>query len=271
MEQADLLQPEPPKKPLLISTDQVRMLMRKRYPAPEWAFMEEVAPATGGGRGYADAIAMNLYQSRGHAVHGFEIKTSRSDWLRELKQPDKAEAIFKFCDYWWIVAPRGVVKEGELPPTWGLIDAREATLLTAVAAPKLTAVPLTRGFFASIMRRSHETLEARARSLVRIELDEARRRQQEDIERQVRDRTRQATETEKHVAEFMEATGLPFDRYSGPPIETIKMAQQLEKLGAGWGTHEGPLGKLLELADDLERTSAHAREAVAAIGLRAAK
>ena len=36
----------------------------------------------GGGR-YADAIAMNLWPSRGLAVHGFEIKISRGDWQRE--------------------------------------------------------------------------------------------------------------------------------------------------------------------------------------------
>src|SRR4051812_4949848 len=91
--------------------------------APEYAILKEVAKGTGtnGGR-YADAVAMSLYPSRGLHLYGFEVKTSRADWLSELKSPRKAEDIACFCDFWYLViGSNDIVKVGELPETWGLI------------------------------------------------------------------------------------------------------------------------------------------------------
>ena len=61
----------------------------------------------------------NDYATPYMAVHGFEVKVSRSDWLRELKDPCKSEAWSRYCHHWWLVAPRDVVKPGELPENWG--------------------------------------------------------------------------------------------------------------------------------------------------------
>lgn len=127
--------------------------------APEWAVMTEVASHTGGGGGdtrYADAIAMNLWPSRGLAIHGFEVKVYRGDWLRELKSPEKAEAIHRFCDYWWIVAPDGVVLDGELPEGWGLFSPNNGARLRVVtkAAKVAEPTPAGRGFLAAMLRRA---------------------------------------------------------------------------------------------------------------------
>lgn len=127
--------------------------------APEWAVMTEVASRTGGGGGdtrYADAIAMNLWPSRGLAIHGFEVKVYRGDWMRELKNPEKAEAIHRFCDYWWIVAPDGVVLDGELPEGWGLLSPNNGARLRVVtkAAKVAEPTPAGRGFLAAMLRRA---------------------------------------------------------------------------------------------------------------------
>jgi hypothetical protein len=59
-------------------------LLAARYCAPAWAIFYEVANATGAnGSRYADAVAMSLYPSRGLELHGFEVKKSRWDWVRE--------------------------------------------------------------------------------------------------------------------------------------------------------------------------------------------
>jgi hypothetical protein len=77
---------------------EVRAALMNRYCAPEWATFFEVANSTGGGAvRSADAVAMSLYPSRGLRLHGFEIKVSRSDWLHELKQPDKSVAVQRFA------------------------------------------------------------------------------------------------------------------------------------------------------------------------------
>lgn len=101
-----------------MNTHQIRETLRKKYTLPEFVLMEEVRDAAGyNSRRSADGIAMSMWPSRGLEIHNFEIKASRSDWLRELKDPAKADAIANFCDKWWIVAAPGVVKEGELPST----------------------------------------------------------------------------------------------------------------------------------------------------------
>lgn len=71
---------------------------------------------------YADAIACSLWRSRGFWLQGFEIKVSKSDWKRELKDPAKAEEIARFCRHWWVVAPPGIVDVDELPLSWGLLE-----------------------------------------------------------------------------------------------------------------------------------------------------
>ncbi len=62
--------------------------------------------------------------SRGNEIDGHELKVTRSDWLRELDTPVKADAWWPYCTRWWIVAPPGVVLDGELPAGWGLMEPR---------------------------------------------------------------------------------------------------------------------------------------------------
>src|SRR6266849_640871 len=103
--------------------DRIQAALRDRYPIRAWALFFEVADGTGAyQRGYADALAMSLYPSRGLDLHGFEVKTARQDWLNELKNPDKAERFAKFCDYFWLVTgSEEVAKKDEVPANWGLL------------------------------------------------------------------------------------------------------------------------------------------------------
>lgn len=128
--------------------------LRQRYCPPEWALFFEVANATGGfASRRADAIAMNLWPSRGLAFHGFEIKVARYDWLREIKNPAKAEVIARYCDFWWVVTPCNLIKDGELPETWGLLEVNEqGNIRQKTAAIKTKAVPHDRAFIASLLR-----------------------------------------------------------------------------------------------------------------------
>lgn len=138
----------------------VRAALRKRYAAPAWALLEEVRNKTGYGGGperYADALAMSLWPSRGLELHGFEIKASRGDWLRERDDPEKAEAISAYCDRWWLVVQSdGIVLDGELPPTWGLLVLRGKVLATVTEAAKREPKAIGRAFLASLLRRATE-------------------------------------------------------------------------------------------------------------------
>lgn len=271
-EQLDLMpaEAEETKAPVVMNTEHARAMVRKRFDAPEWACMLEVAPATGGGTRYADAIAVNLWSSRGHAVIGMEIKVSRSDWLRELKKPEKAEtSVYRFCDKWYLVAPKGVVKDGELPQTWGLLELRASGLVEVVAAPKLTPEPVTKGFFASLIRRSVEGIEALATHKASQAMREANLRHRELVDREVKDRTRSYAELLEHLKKIEAETGMDFtsDDWRGKRVEakTIRLAQRLETLESWHGA--GAVSRLKALAKTLDDMAKDVREATAATEL----
>ena len=140
-----------------LDAQELLALLKVRYPAPSWALIPQVGDRTGGWSRCADAIGVSCWPSLGLAVHGFEIKSYRGDWLREVKNGEKSQALFRFCDYWWIVAGNDqIVQPGELPPTWGLLVAKGGKLHVAHGAPPLTPEPLTKTFIASVLRESLE-------------------------------------------------------------------------------------------------------------------
>jgi hypothetical protein len=117
----------------------------------------------------ADFMAVDMWPSTGNAVHGHEIKISRSDWLRELRKPEKSLPFIELVDYWWLAVPdASMVRPGELPNDWGLLVLSGLGLRAKVAAPRLQHAlpvvvqdrrdqPLPRGFVASLLRATHKT------------------------------------------------------------------------------------------------------------------
>ena len=202
----------------MIRTADINAALRLRFTSPEWALMFEVGQGTGahGGR-YADAIAMNLYPSRGLEIHGFEVKVSRSDWQRELKNPEKAEKIFQYCDRWWIVAPDGIVSQVELPPTWGLMEYKDDKLKIVHQAPKLEARPLSRPFFASLMRRSSQLDESTVTKLVETRLRAAREEDAKRLERTIETRLSVMKSKLDKVEEIEKAAGISFTDWGAGP------------------------------------------------------
>jgi hypothetical protein len=108
---------------------------------PEWAYMEHVADQTGWANRRIDALAMHLWQSRHHEVHAYEVKVSRSDFKRELADPDKAAVWTAWVEHFWIVAPAGMLQPAEVPATWGLLVVRGGGLAIAKRAPRLREKP----------------------------------------------------------------------------------------------------------------------------------
>lgn len=148
--------------------------LRRRFPAPEYATLPGVRDGTGwNSQRTIDAMVMGLWPSRGLLLHGVEIKVSRGDWLRELRNPNKQETIFKRCDRFWLaVGDADIVQKGELPETWGLlVPHRGGTLKIKTQAPELEPEPLDRGFLAAILRRADENMrDPETESRVRLEL-----------------------------------------------------------------------------------------------------
>lgn len=210
-------------------THEIAAAMRVRYPAPEWALFFEVANATGSnGKTRADAVAMNLYPSRGLEVYGFEFKAHRSDWKKELSSP-KAEPVAKYCDKWFVVAAEGVILDvNEVPAGWGYIKAMNGQLRTIKEAPHRESTPIDRHFLASILRRSSENDQA--------VMDEFLRREREKIRKNVEDEYRQRRESENRnrsslqesVNKFQQISGIEINAYNGERLgELVKLAELL--------------------------------------------
>jgi hypothetical protein len=117
--------------------------LKLQYEEREWVLLPQVRAGTGGYvQRTADAIAINCWRSRGMVLHGFEFKSRRSDWLRELKAPEKQEeGIYK-----------DLVKREEVPDTWGFARPKGDKLEIVVKAPKLKPVELDRPFVASVLK-----------------------------------------------------------------------------------------------------------------------
>jgi hypothetical protein len=85
-----------------------------------------------------DAVSLQLWPSSGMLLDGYEIKVSRSDWLRELKNPAKAQEFVGLVDrLWLVVSDEAIVKDGELPESWGLLAAKDGALRLKHRATRL--------------------------------------------------------------------------------------------------------------------------------------
>jgi hypothetical protein len=191
--------------------------LEKRYSAPHWQFLRELRNDTGFQSSRAcDALAVGMYHSRGQLLIGFEKKISRSDWLRELKEPQKAEAIAQFCDHWYVVIPDAeIVEIGELPPTWGLLHVKGNTIRALREAPTLTPRPIDRGMLAAIVERAIEnalqpyliTKQEAKQSELDMEFERGKNSAARDVEA--------AKELREQVKAFEEASGIEIRGYSG--------------------------------------------------------
>lgn len=117
--------------------------LRDRYPQAEgWAFMDEVTPpgVPNEPRRRFDAIAIGLWPSMGELVHGFEIKTARSDFINEINNPAKSGQLLRWCNYFWLVCPPNIAQDDEVPFTWGIIHVHESGLRIRRKAPLLKAI-----------------------------------------------------------------------------------------------------------------------------------
>ncbi len=210
-------------------------LIRKRHPSPSWIVVEELGNATGSYvNRHADAVAIGLWPSHGHELHGFEIKASRSDLKREFDDPSKADAVGKFCDFWWLVVTDLKILDGlAVPIAWGVLYPKGKVLRIHQKAPKRDATAITRGFSAALIRKvclswvpkhEHEELKKTAR-------DEAMKQLTNDraMERDIA--VRELADLRKTIDRFQEHSGVDIaQRYHDDNMIGLS-SWELEQIG----------------------------------------
>lgn len=232
-----------------VTADALVRLLRARHPSPAWAFFPEFRESTGHDVRTLDALAVGLFPSAGLEVHGFEVKVSRGDLLREIKDPAKSDAIGRFCNRFWLVVPDASVVAGiehEMPATWGIMVRAEKTarseerLRVAKKAERLTGIGAAhvRGFVASLARRVGGEEAVPRRDFDRLVAEEVAKKREEDrrfyerqIEWRAKDAEARAERAETALQKFNDAVG---DRIEGWNAEKIGGAVRvvLESKGA---------------------------------------
>ena len=218
------------------------LALRDHFRSPEYALLPQVRNGTGFERSArtADAIVMGVWPSRGLHLHGIEIKVSRTDWMREKDHPEKAEEISRFCDFWWLAAgSESIVRDGELPPTWGLLVPNDKGKLRIKNVPteSKNPTPITRLFLASLLRKTTEAAAVFTDidAAIKAQVDKRAADIKADLEKKADYHTQQRLkayeELQKRVAAFEDASGVKLDRYSehfnveiGQAVKALRMA-----------------------------------------------
>lgn len=232
-----------------------------------WAYFEEVRNKTGYGAGperSADAVAMSLWPSRGLLLHGFEVKASRADWLRELRDPSKADAFIRYCDHWWLVTEPDVVEDGELPPTWGHLVRRKSKLVQATAAPELQSQECDRRFLAALLRAAGRRSEVTPEQIADAE------KSGREAERQVMDQRIEVYVDETKslrgkIKRFEDASGLSLEGRWPAPYSPSELGAAVKLVLEGEAKTENIETRLRRLGEQAEEIAKQAFDLAPAV------
>lgn len=109
-------------------------------------------------RAIADYLVQDCWGNYGpenqrHPLLGFEVKVSRSDYLRELKDLGKSEPFRRVCSEWYVVVSDPKIVRDDLPDGWGLLYAQGDGLRCArKSAVNPDPEPMPRGLIAGFLR-----------------------------------------------------------------------------------------------------------------------
>jgi hypothetical protein len=211
-----------------VTAERIGVMVRDCYPAEQYAMFYEVRDGTGFHASRScDALVISLWPSRGLEISGFEFKVSRQDWVKELANPAKAEAIAAYCDRWWLcVSNTGIVQPGELPPTWGLMDASGDSLKVVKEAEKLKPIELDRLFVAAIARsaQKHSPGAAAIAAAVKAARDEWEKRERKDESYRAQRDSEEINRLKRSIEEFEAASGIRISSWDAPKIgQAVKL------------------------------------------------
>ncbi|ELT47402.1 hypothetical protein [Brucella intermedia] len=243
-----------------VTAADIKVALRRLYPDPEWAILFEVGDATGARHTrFADAVVMSLWPSRGLTLTGIEIKVSRSDWNKERSQPEKAETIAAYCDYWTLLTGPGVVHDvSEIPPAWGWIEYDGARFTTRKTPTLTEAKPVTRQFLAALLRRASRTDKAAIDAEIDRRNSEMEARFNERVEMAARRRTAASEDAIAAIEQFEQASGIKIGDYSrftgtGTDIGRVTKAIIASGIDSSWNGLYAIADTLRKASDEIEK------------------
>jgi len=168
-----------------------------------------------------DAIAIGMWGSTGRLIHGFEIKTSRSDWLREVKDVSKADPFIEQCDRWWLVTgDMSISKPEEIPEAWGWMNATKTGLRIQRPAKPLpqSEVHIKRLWAFALIRRAAERGDINS-----PEFTAALQRHRDEVERRAEGRIKAETARAVPELERLRERVETFEKDSGMKLDDWRL------------------------------------------------
>lgn len=192
-----------------ITARELANAIRLRYEPPEWHVEDEVTLA---GR-RLDLVALNMWTTRNHRIVGFEIKVSRGDWVRELDAFQKSEDWCAVVDAFYVVTPPKLIRDGELPDGWGLLELSGSRMMTrkhAAVREGVSVIPREiAARFLSRMAAKDSAIEREARWHANDKLrEEADARARETLGRQYEGDRKELAELRAQYDEIVKALGV---------------------------------------------------------------
>lgn len=155
-----------------MSEKEITKALFRYFEGREWACFDQLRLGSGWDcERTIDFFAMNTWPSKGHQTIAIEIKVSRSDFTREIRNPEKRLAAMTLCDRYFFVAPKGMLKQEDMPPNVALweydVDAKKMESMphwygTSKVA-KLTVPSMS--FVAAVLRRQAKIEQQADRNL----------------------------------------------------------------------------------------------------------
>lgn len=200
-----------------VTTGGLMDLVSARYPRDRYALFFDVPDNVGTNQHRrADAIAIGCWGSVGRLIEGFELKSSRSDWLREVGHVTKADPFIERCDKWWLVTSSPTIaKLEEIPACWGWMAATKGGLRVQKPAVQLPQDGKTihRLFAIGLLRKMQDSLMDEPTVVQRLK--EAREVREADIAAKVQAgitrANREAIEIRDKVDKFERESGIKLD------------------------------------------------------------
>jgi len=153
-------------------------MIRQRYPldqSPGYhrrVVLEQVPDGTGMYQGHwIDVAVFDMWPSKGLLREAFEIKVSRSDFIRELQHPAKHKWVLECFHHFWFVAPQDVIQLEELPANVGWMCPRGNKLVIKRHAVKNPNPKLDDTLLAAFMRAAAKEISRAITTSVKEALD----------------------------------------------------------------------------------------------------
>lgn len=140
-----------------MKTPQVIKHLRAMHNPKEWAFFEELRIGGGFSKDSMqrfDAWAIHFQPNKRNVSRCYELKVSKADFQKEIKDPQKRRAGLRLSNEFYFVTPKGLCEISDIPPETGLLEVNSSgEIEKTIPAPFRDIEPPTWLFLSTICRR----------------------------------------------------------------------------------------------------------------------